>query len=188
MQAFLCWSRSRADAWDSFHDPGVGLFFCQNNVFAFLLEQESRKTFPHYILHLNTGRQVNPCPCRSDCGEKVVFFLWFWLCHWNKRKIVDFTLTFYFLYIRKSPGRTLPRLPDLLQHPHVDRVHWLCHLGKESHPTKTKFCVLTLLKLTIRKGAIVMTTFSWTGLHWPCCVLCALPEMEASWMGSAYQV
>ena len=55
--------------------------------FAFLplhcFWQESRKTFPHYILHFNTGRQVNPCPCRSDCGEKVVFFLWFWLCHWN---------------------------------------------------------------------------------------------------------
>ena len=77
VQAFLCWSRSRADAWDSFHDPGVGLPFYHNNVFAFLPEQESRKTFPRYILHLNTGRQVNPCPCRSDCGEKVVFFLWF---------------------------------------------------------------------------------------------------------------
>ena len=50
---------------------------CQKNLFAFLLEQESRKTFPHYILHFNTGRQVNPCPCRSDCGKKVVFFLWF---------------------------------------------------------------------------------------------------------------
>ena len=53
------------------------------------------------------------------------------------KTIVEFTLTFFFPYIWKSPGRTLPRLPDLLQHSHVDRVHWLCHLGKESQPKKT---------------------------------------------------
>ena len=61
------------------------------------------------------------------------------LSHFSNKLILLLSLSISFLnppattftFILNSPGPPLSRLPDLLQHPHADRVHWLRHMGEQ---------------------------------------------------------
>ena len=126
----------------------------------------------HFLCFFQT-----PQALLSHFSNKLILLLSLSISFWNPPATT-------FTFILNSPGPPLSRLPDLLQHPHADRVHRLRHMGE--------------LLLYINRPfehylwSIIIWLRFWkfhnAGFNRTCRVLRSLPEVETPWVGSTDQV